>query len=340
MIFMNSASRHHLNECPHETPGFLLDDIQDALALSSRYPIGYEQMVSEFAAEFYGVEPENILLTNGVDDCIDRMVRYFRQMRFVYTLPGFDGFWQRLKLFTDNAATISLNPENFSIEQADIERFCSSDIALIANPSNPTGNVFCKHALEKIRNACGYLFLDQTYRHYSSRNGITPLEKNQFTYHSLSKAYGLAGFRLGILVGPKKEVDGLRDLGGFCSLSTVSLSIIKSALKNETFFMERAISDVEERNRLFKELQSIGVSVRNTETNFLLVKTFGRPYQDRLQRENILVKDTEPLGLPGHLRVSVGSSAQNERLISAMKRIHGFFEKETGESRAMTSVAE
>lgn len=326
MTFIDAASRHHLNECPHEIPRFLLDDIQCALAAGSRYPIGYEQRVNEFAANFYGVEPESILFTNGVDDCIDRLARYFKQMRFIYTTPGFDGYWQRLKLFTDNALAIALSPEDFTINRNDFKEFCKSDIALIASPSNPTGNVFCQRDLEEIRSACGYLFLDRTYRHYSQQKNISPLQSNQLTYHSLSKAYGLAGFRLGVVVGPKNELEGLRELAGYCALSTVSLALIESALKNETFFLERAIADVEERNRLFQELQAIGLSVRNTETNFLLIKTFGRPYQERLQQENILVKDTEPLGLQGNLRISIGLKSQNDRLISTMARIHNMFE--------------
>jgi histidinol-phosphate aminotransferase len=326
MTFMSSASRHHLNECPHEIPRFLLDDIQCALAAGSRYPIGYEQRVNAYAANFYGVEPENVLFTNGVDDCVDRIARYFKQMRFVYATPGFDGYWQRLKLFTDNALAIALSPEDFTIDRNDLKRFCQSDMVLIANPSNPTGNAFCQHDLEEIRKACGYLFLDRTYRHYSQRKKISPLERNQLTYHSLSKAYGLAGFRLGVVVGPKNEIEGLRELGGYCALSTVSLALIESALKNETFFLERACADEEERNRLFQALQAMGLSVRNTETNFLLIKTFGRPYQERLQQENILVKDTGQYGLQGHLRISVGLKTQNDRLISTIARIHNTFE--------------
>lgn len=326
MTFMNSASRHHLNESPHEIPRFLLDDIQCALATSSRYPIGYEQKVTAFAANFYGVEPENVLITNGVDDCVDRIARCFKQTRFIYMTPGFDGYWQRLKLFTDKTLAIALSPEDFTIDPNDFKKLCKSDIALIASPSNPTGNAFCQRDLEEIRNACGYLFLDRTYRHYSQRKSLSPLERNQLTYHSLSKAYGLAGFRLGVVVGPKDKIEGLRELGGYCALGTVSLALIESALKNETFFLERACADVEERNRLFHELQAIGLSVRNTETNFLLIKTSGRPYQERLQQEDILVKDTHLLGLPGHLRVSIGLKTQNDRLISTIARIHDSFE--------------
>jgi len=326
MTFMNSASRHHLNESPHEMPRFLLDDIQGALAASSRYPIGYEQQVMAFAANFYGVEPENVLFTNGVDDCVDRMARYFRHMRFIYMKPGFDGYWQRLKLFAANTLAITLRPDDFTIDRNDIKKFCKSDVVLIADPSNPTGTSTCQRDLEEIRDACGILFLDRTYRHYSQRKNLSPLEKNQLTYHSLSKAYGLAGFRLGVVVGPKHEIGELRKLGGYCALGTVSLALIESALKNDAFFMERACADVKERNRVFRELEAIGIGIRNTETNFLLIKTKGRPYQERLHEENILVKDAGPLGLPDHLRVSIGLESQNDRLISAFARIHKAFE--------------
>jgi histidinol-phosphate aminotransferase len=326
MTLMNSASRHHLNESPHEMPRFLLDDIQGALAASSRYPIGYEQQVTAFAANFYGVEPENVLFTNGVDDCVDRMAHHFRHMRFIYMKPGFDGYWQRLKLFAANTLAITLRPDDFTIDRNDIKKFCKSDVVLIANPSNPTGNSVCQRDLEETRNACGILFLDRTYRHYSQRKNLSPLENNQLTYHSLSKAYGLAGFRLGVVVGPKHEIAGLRELGGYCALGTVSLALIESALKNEAFFMERACADVEERNRVFRELEAIGIGIRNTETNFLLIKTNGRSYQERLQEENILVKDAGPLGLPDYLRVSIGLESQNDRLISTIARIHNTFE--------------
>lgn len=326
ITFMDSASRHHLNESPHEMPRFLLDDIQGALAASSRYPIGYEQQVTAFAANFYGVEPENVLFTNGVDDCVDRMACHFRHMRFIYMKPGFDGYWQRLKLFAANTLAIALRPDDFTIDPNDIKTFCKSDVVLIANPSNPTGNSASQRELDDIRNACGILFLDRTYRHYSQRKSLSPLENNQLTYHSLSKAYGLAGFRLGVVVGPKQEIAGLRTLGGYCALGTVSLALIESALKNEAFFMERACADVEERNRVFRELEAIGIDIRNTETNFLLIKTNGRSYQERLQEENILVKDAGPLGLPDYLRVSIGLERQNDRLISAIARIHNAFE--------------
>lgn len=326
LTFMDSASRHHLNESPHEMPQFLIDDIQDALAASSRYPIGYEQKVMEFAANFYGVEPENVLFTNGVDDCVDRMAYHFRRMRFIYMKPGFDGYWQRLKLFSADTLAITLRSDDFTIDRNDIKKFCKSDVVLVANPSNPTGNSVSQRDLEEIRDACGILFLDRTYRHYSQQKSLSPLEKNQLTYHSLSKAYGLAGFRLGVVVGPKHEIGELRKLGGYCALGTVSLALIESALKNEAFFMERASTDVNERNRVFRELEAIGIDIRNTETNFLLIKTNGGSYQQRLQEENILVKDAGPLGLPGYLRVSIGLQGQNDRLISAIARIHSQLE--------------
>lgn len=339
MTFMDSASRHHLNESPHEMPRFLLDDIQGAFAASSRYPIGYEQQVTAFAANFYGVEPENVLFTNGVDDCVDRMAYHFRHMRFIYMKPGFDGYWQRLNLFAANTLTITLRTEDFTIDRDDIKKFCKSDVVMIANPSNPTGNSFGERDLEEIRNACGILFLDRTYRHYSQRKNLLPLENNQLTYHSLSKAYGLAGFRLGVVVGPKHEIGELRKLGGYCALGTVSLALIESALRNEAFFMERACADVKERNRVFRELEAIGIGVRNTETNFLLIKTNGSPYQQRLQQENILVKDAGPLGLPDHLRVSIGLENQNDRLISAIARIHNAFEAGNRQSRPRVESA-
>ncbi|MGN6154086.1 MAG: aminotransferase class I/II-fold pyridoxal phosphate-dependent enzyme, partial [Lysobacteraceae bacterium] len=238
-----------------------------------------------------------------------------------------------------NTLAVTLRPDDFTIDRDDIGKFCKSDVVLIANPSNPTGNAMRQRDLEDIRNACGILFFDRTYRHYSEQKNLLPLENNQLTYHSLSKAYGLAGFRLGIVVGPKHEIGELRKLAGYCALGTVSLALIESALRNEAFFMERACADVKERNRVFRELEAVGIGIRNTETNFLLINTNGTPYQERLQQENILVKDAGPLGLPGHLRVSIGLESQNDRLISAIARIHNAFEAGSHQSRPRVESA-
>lgn len=314
------------NESPIGPSAKAVERVVRAAPSLHRYPRGVAEEVTALTADYLGVAPDEVLLTAGVDEAVDLALRLIQRAWVVR--PGFDGFVDRAAVAGKPVSVMSLGPDWQPPRRPD-PSIGGSDMAFLAQPNNPTGNVFAEQWLADLRRAAPFVFLDETYLDFSARRtALTAIrrEPGLLVFRSFSKAFGLAGTRLGCLVADARTLAGLRPRQRFLPVDSISLQAVAGTLQ-DTAHIERLINYVRQaRPALADMLRTCGLfsEVRDTEANFVLASPrteVASAVGSGLLSEQIKVKACDVLGLPGWLRISVGSQDDLLRLGTCLSRI-------------------
>lgn len=313
------------NESPIGPPQRAIDRVVSAAATLHRYPRGLMDEVAGLAAGYLGVSPTQILLTAGVDEAVDIALSLGRRAWGV--VPGFDGYRERAEANGKPFCPVPLGPDWQPGPGWDA--LGDGDIVFLAQPGNPTGTLVSDAFLDRIRGAATYLFLDETYQDFSScpsalaEAGPAP---GLLVYRSFSKAMGLAGIRLGCLVADAATIARLEPLRRFMPIDAVSLNAAAGLLEDPGFVKQLTDHVAAARVELAAILRDCGLfaEVRSTEANFALARLpadGGARLLDGLAQAQIRVRTCDPFGLPGWIRVSVGSWDDQRRLQECLRRL-------------------
>lgn len=314
------------NESPIGPPPLAVKRVLDAVERLHRYPRGLLEEVTELAAGHFGVRTDEVLLTAGVDEAVDMTLSL--AVRAWGLRPGFDGYPDRAAANGKPYHAIPLNANWRPVEVLP-GQLGAADIVYLAQPGNPTGDLLAGAWIQEVRQAAGYVFIDETYQDFSTWPGILTRvggpRPGLLVYRSFSKAAGLAGIRLGCLIADSGTISRLEPLRRFMPIDAVSLNAGAGLLADPTF-MVRLVEYVREaRSELHEMLRASGLfaEVRGSETNFVLA----RPAEATragvaatLAQDHVRVKDCAAVGLPGWLRISVGSPADQLRLRRSLTR--------------------
>jgi histidinol-phosphate aminotransferase len=310
------------NESPIGPPPIAVKRVVEAAGRLHRYPRGLMEEVTALTAAHVGVAPERVLLTAGVDEAVDLTLSLAR--RAWGLRPGFDGYPDRAEANGKPFHGIELDsrwqPPQPPPELGD------GDIVYLAQPGNPVGLLLPDEWIDAV--TAEHLLLDETYLDFSSRPSVlTRAERpGRLVYRSFSKAAGLAGIRIGCLIGETETITRLEPLRRFMPIDAVSLNAVVG-LFEEPDFMSRLVTHVlQARPALCALLRESGLfaEVVECETNFVLARpteAAGGLLARRLGRDLVRVKDCAVLGLPGWLRISVGSWDDQTRLADALGRM-------------------
>jgi histidinol-phosphate/aromatic aminotransferase/cobyric acid decarboxylase-like protein len=312
------------NESPLGPPESAVNRVVQAARQLHRYPRGVMEEVTALAAGYLRVPVEEVLLTSGVDEAVDLALSLAQRAWGV--TPGFDGYEDRTTANGKPFHAIPLGPD---WEPAGgVEQMTAGDIVFVAQPNNPTGNVFRPDWLAAVRQAAQYVFIDETYHEFSSVPSALGAARDRpglLVYRSFSKAMGLAGIRLGCLVADVATIARLGQLRRFMPIDAVSLHAAAGVLQDPGFVRRMSDYVLAARPALAAVLRDSGLfrDVQDTQTNFVVAQLDPRTEVDvlaRLGRAGIRVKLCDALGLPGWLRVSVGSWDDQRRLSFCLGR--------------------
>jgi histidinol-phosphate/aromatic aminotransferase/cobyric acid decarboxylase-like protein len=306
------------NESPLGPPPAAVRRVVDVAQRLHRYPRGLMEEVTTLAADHLRVSPAQVLLTSGVDEAVD--ITLGLAARAWGVRPGFDGYEDRVRAAGKAFHGIPLGS---SWQPADgWEAIGDEDIVFLAQPGNPTGNLLDPDWVDQVRRLGPYVFVDETYQEFSSRGSVLDEgvdDPRLLVYRSFSKAMGLAGIRIGCLVATEEVVSRLEPARRFMPIDAVSLSAAAGVLEDLSFVKLLTAHVREARPALAATLQASGLfdEVRDTEANFVVARPRPgmSPLVDRaLSSARIRVKHCDVLGLPGWIRVSVGSWDDQRRL--------------------------
>ncbi len=321
------------NENPHDVPPEVRREIERRLKAVSfnRYPDPLANGLRDSIAEANGLERECVLVGNGGDELLFNVALAWGGpgRTFLNLPPTFSVYEQNARL-TGTEVVDVFRREDYSIdEQAVLERVGQGgiDYLIVASPNNPTGKLADEGFLLKLLDATDALVMvDEAYFEFS-RMTMRPYlakHKNLVILRTFSKAFSLAGVRLGYVLGNPEVITELIKVRQPYSVDAVSQAVAEAVYRNRASFERGIVSIIEERARMLDELRRLPeVKAYPSDANYILFKAEGAAEVWRaLYDRGILVRDfSHAEHLADCLRVTVGSPEENERFLAALKEI-------------------
>jgi histidinol-phosphate aminotransferase len=324
------------NENPAGPSPLAIEAMQRALADSWLYPDGSGHLLKQKLAAKLGVSPEQITLGNGSNDVLVLLAEAFLKpgLQAVYSQYAFAVYPIAVQAAgATGIAVPALGPESKMALGHDLAAMArainaGTRVVFIANPNNPTGTWILAAELEAFIAAVPahvIVALDEAYFEYTGglglQNGINWLDRyrNVVVFRTFSKAYGLAGVRVGYAVSHASIADMLNRVRQPFNVSTVGLAGAAAALDDPAHVSAAVALAVSERARVTARLASLGTRVVPSAGNFLLLHAGANAKQrfDAMLRQGVIVRPVGNYQLPEHLRVTLGTVEQNDRFLSA-----------------------
>jgi histidinol-phosphate aminotransferase len=306
--------------------------VEDDLAELHRYPDPANQGLRSALAERLQTEPSRLWIGNGSDDAIDVLVRILTEPGAPVAIPSpsYGVYAQRVRAQAGAPAVFRLDPAFDLDPVAAREASRGAKLCILCSPNNPTGNLLSRERiLDLLVSFDGILAVDEAYVEFAGEGfslvreagGAGPSER-LVVIRTLSKAWGLAGARVGFLVGSPVLVDAMNRTALPYPLSALASRTALEALKRESLVKERIAQILSERERLNEALAGLGLRTLPSDANFLcFFVADASSLQSRLaQRHGVVVRDRSGMpGLDGALRVTVGTRAENDAFLSALR---------------------
>lgn len=295
--------------------------------LLSKYP--EREPVEEFVAEFLGLSKEQVLLTNGVDEAIHLVCETYLEPgdEVLIVVPTFS-MYEIYALATGATVKAIRAGDDFSFPTAEVLKAISAKTKLIAiaNPNNPTGAVVTREDLLKIVEAApqAAVLVDEAYFEFYGGTVIDRIGhyENLFVARTFSKAYGLAGFRVGVLAGSASQMKLVRRVSSPYNVNGVALACLPEALADREYVAHYVEQVMHGRDRLEEEFRRLGISYWPSQANFVLARfgEYRKAFVEEMRTRGILVRDrNSDAGCEGCVRITVGTLEQTDLLIREMR---------------------
>lgn len=297
----------------------------------NRYPDPLQLDLKDAIGKIKGVPIENTFLGNGSDEAIDLLFRAFCEPgrdNAIILPPTYGMYEVSASINNVEVRKVNLLP-NY---QLDLEKIAeaideNTKLIFICSPNNPTGNSIIRTDIETIlANFDGLVVIDEAYINYAKqRTFIQELTEypNLVILQTFSKAWGLAALRLGMAFAARPVIDVLNKIKPPYNINQATQDIALKALSNIEQVNEWIKITVAERENLSKQLEDLSIvkKVHPSDANFILVEV-AEPLKiyDTLVEQGIIVRDRSKVALcEGCLRITIGTSTENETLLNALK---------------------
>ena len=299
----------------------------------NRYPDPQQNDVKEVLAKLKGIAKDQILLGNGSDEVLDLIFRAFCNPNAdnIITLPPTYGMYEVLaNINAVEVIKVHLS-KSFQPQVADILKAAnsSSKIMFLCSPNNPTGNSFKTKDVEKLLTSFkGIVVIDEAYIDFSNQKSwLQRLEEfpNLIVTQTLSKAYGMAGIRLGICYSSKEIISVLNKIKPPYNVNELTQQKALERLSKPEKVKLEIQSILEQRDWLLSELEGISFidTIYPSDANFILVKVddANKRYSELIESGIVIRNRTNQTGCNNCLRLTVGSKIENIKLITALKTL-------------------
>jgi len=297
----------------------------------NRYPDPQQTLLKLELSKIKNVPTENILLGNGSDEVLDLIIRAFCEPNVdqIIVLPPTYGMYQVLANI--HALKVKEIPLS-SVFQPEVTRISiesEAKILFLCSPNNPTGNSFNLSKMEKLlRGFPGIVVIDEAYIDFSKQESwLDRLDEfpNLIITQTLSKAYGMAGIRLGICYASTDIISVLNKIKPPYNINSLTQISALKRLRNTSDITSEIVHIKTERELLFSELKTLSfvLKVYHSDTNFILIKVDNADlrYRQLLNKGVVVRNRTNELGCKNCLRITVGTPLENQKLINTLKII-------------------
>lgn len=315
------------DDCGSNQPEIFLDANENPYNNGiNRYPDPHQKALKAKVAEIKGISADSLFIGNGSDEAIDLVYRVFcvpGASNAVSIAPSY-GMYEVAAAMNDiEFRKVQLRPD-FSMDTEAMLSAADSKTRLmfICSPNNPTGNSFPAEQIEELLERFGgVVVLDEAYIDFSVRPSLASLVKrypNLIVLQTLSKAWGMAGLRIGLAVADPAVISLMSKVKYPYNINVVAQKM--ALMKLDEAAKDKAVAEiVGQRFRLEKELRKCPEvkGIYSSDANFLLVR-FDNPDEvyGRLLAGGVIVRNRSKVpGCEGCLRITVGTPAENDRLL-------------------------
>ena len=300
----------------------------------NRYPDPQQSNLKAILALRNKVSKKQILLGNGSDEVLDLIFRAFCEPKVdnVITLPPTYGMYGVLANLNNIENREVLLSTDF---QPQVEKILESvdantKIIFLCSPNNPTGNSFSdENVLKLVENFNGLIVIDEAYIDFSEKESwLTRIEKypNLIITQTLSKAYGLAGIRLGICYASAEIIAVLNKIKPPYNVNELTQQRALERLSDSKKIESEITAIIKQRDLLLKTLEQVKFvkKIYPTEANFILIKVDdANKRYDELIAKGIVIRNRTNQALCGNtLRLTIGTEEENHKLIHVLNVLH------------------
>lgn len=327
------------NENPLGPSPRAVEAVRAAAAAMHIYPDASGFELKEALAAFSGMPSSQILLGNGSDELIRYLGDIFlsgSDTELIMGDPSFVRYEAAAELAGARLTKIPLSSDLRHDLDAMADAFSSATrLVYIANPNNPTGTVVTRAEVDRLLARLpegAVLVLDEAYYEFGAH---LPDYPNSVDYvragapvvglRTFSKAYGLAGIRLGYGFASAEIVDAVDRAREPFNVNSLAQAAAVAALEDQGHVERTVAENASGLARIGDACQSLGYRTIPSYANFVLID-LGRPAEPVFQallREGVIVRSGHVLGLPTYLRVSVGSASEVEKFVAALMKVSG-----------------
>ncbi len=293
----------------------------------TRYP--EREPVEALVARHLGLAAEQVLLTNGVDEAIHVICQTYLDVgdEVLLPVPTYSMYEVYASATEAEIVTVQAGVDfHFPVDQILDAINPKTKLIAIANPNSPTGSVVTRDRLIKIVEHAPHaaVLVDEAYVHFYGQTVADLIGRypNLLLARTFSKAYGLAGLRLGVLAGPVEAVRWLRRMISPYSVNSLALACLPAALKDQPYLEWYVAEVLAARAELVANLNKLKVRSWPSEANFVLIYigTKHRAFTAAMKHRGVLVRDrSNDPGCDGCVRITVGTRQQMAGGIEALK---------------------
>lgn len=312
--------------------GVLLDANENPFGNYNRYPDPNQTELKSCLAKIKNVDANMIFLGNGSDEVIDLAFRIFcepNQDKALTFTPTYGMYDVLANINSVELIKLPLNSE-FQIDKSTIEPYFSDEnlkLIFICSPNNPTANLIDTDDIKfLLQNFNGIVIIDEAYIDFSEQESfIQQLENypNAIISQTLSKAWGLAGLRLGIAVMNEDILSYYKKVKSPYNISSQNQKVALQVLSDEKEFQINLKRILQQKSTLIHDLQRCKFvrKIYPSDANFLLVEVVNanEVYSELISKQ-IIIRNRDTL-IKNCIRITVGSEGENQKLLNALKQI-------------------
>lgn len=316
------------NESPSDFPRELKESVLARILERSWniYPDFESMMLRGALARVHGYDAANILVGNGSNELLAAAIPTFvgPGTPVIFPKPTFALYEKLVAVAGGIALPIAVDPSTGFLPLDEMLRAiarCDNAIVIVCSPNNPTGGVLPDGGIDALLATGATVLFDRAYGDFAE-DALPPLHERLVTFSTFSKAWGLAGLRVGWLASAASTCREIRKVKLPYSLNIISEAVAATALEHGEIRARNVAATIAERSRMFAAMQQgIGVTPFPSRANFIAFTTSrdAKEVFNALHARGILVRDISA-AVPNALRVSVGDPEQNDAFLAALNQ--------------------
>lgn len=308
--------------------------ITQSLDTVNRYPDGGCTSLRTKLAAHLGLADSHFIFGNGSDELLLLAAGAFleRGENVVTSQVTFSEYAFAARVFDGEVRQCPSREGKYDLEAIREQTDNKTRIIFLANPNNPTGTYFSHRELAELLNHVSketLVIVDEAYVEYVDAGDfpksmdLQQAHSNLLILRTFSKAYGLAGLRIGYGIGHPEIIEAMNKVRPPFNVNQLAQTAAVAALDDKEFLQKAVSNNREGKAYLYEHLDRIGVRFLPTQANFILISLTedGRSVFDKMQKLGVTIRPMGGFGLPQAIRVTIGTPKENQLFVQALQQI-------------------